>query len=81
MVGDLGPIAGMLGTVQAAEAIKCIAGIGEPLTDALLTFDALTMQWNTLRFQRNDGCALCGEKPTITRLQEYAFMPCPKRGA
>ena len=81
MVGVLGPIAGMLGTVQAAEAIKCIAGIGEPLTDALLTFDALTMQWNTLRFQRNDGCALCGEKPTITRLQEYAFMPCPKRGA
>ena len=80
MVGVLGPIAGMLGTVQATEAIKCIAGIGNPLTDSLLTFDALTMQWNTFRFQHDAECALCGDHPSITELHEYAFMPCSKRG-
>ena len=46
MVGVLGSIAGMMGTVQATEAIKCLAGVGEPLYDSMLTFDALTMQWN-----------------------------------
>ena len=62
------------------ETIKCIAGIGEPLTDSLLTFDALTMQWNTFRFQHDAECALCGDHPSITELHEYAFMPCSKRG-
>ena len=80
MVGVLGPIVGMLGTVQATEAIKCIAGIGNPLTNSLLTFDALTMQWNTFHFQHDAECALCGDHPSITELHEYAFMPCSKRG-
>ena len=76
MVGVLGSIAGMMGTVQATETIKCLAGIGEPLYDSMLTFDALTMQWNKFSFPHNAQCALCGDSPTITELKEYAFQPC-----
>lgn len=76
MVGVLGSIAGMLGTVQATEAIKCLAGVGKPLTDALLTFDALTMNWQRFDFQKNNDCPLCGKHPTITHIKEYAFQPC-----
>ena len=76
MVGVLGSIAGMMGTVQATEAIKCLAGVGEPLYDSMLTFDALTMQWNKFTFMRDSQCALCGDTPTITKLREYAFQPC-----
>lgn len=78
-VGVLGSIAGMLGTIQATECIKVLARVGVPLTDALLTFDALTMQWQHLSFTRQEHCALCGVHPTITALHEYAFQPCAKR--
>lgn len=78
VVGVLGSIAGMLGTVQATEVIKHIAGVGEPLDNALLTFDAQTMQWNRLEFQKNSNCPLCGDAPTIKGLKEYAFKPCSK---
>jgi len=78
MVGVLGSIAGMLGTVQATEAIKCLAGVGEPLFNALLTFDALTMNWQRLDFPKDEECTLCGKHPTITSLKEYAFQPCVK---
>ena len=78
-VGVLGSIAGMLGTVQATEATKCLAGVGEPLYNALLTFDALTMKWQRFDFPKNEGCPLCGQHPTITSLKEYAFQPCSKK--
>lgn len=78
MVGVLGTIAGMLGTIQATEVVKCIVGVGEPLYNQLLTFDALSMQWNKLSFQHNEDCPLCGSHPTITRLKEYAYKPCAK---
>ena len=78
MVGVLGTIAGMLGTIQATEVVKCIVGVGEPLYNQLLTFDALSMQWNKLSFQHNKDCPLCGSHPTITRLREYAYKPCAK---
>lgn len=76
VVGVLGSIAGMLGTVQATEAIKCLAGVGEPLYNTLLTFDALTMNWQQFKFSKNETCALCGKYPSIKRLKEYAFQPC-----
>ena len=76
VVGVLGSIAGMLGTVQATEAIKCLAGVGEPLYNTLLTFDALTMNWQQFTFPQNEECALCGKHPSIKRLKEYAFQPC-----
>lgn len=78
MVGVLGTIAGMLGTIQATEVVKCIVGVGEPLYNQLLTFDALSMQWNKLSFQHNEDCPLCGSHPTITKLREYAYKPCAK---
>ena len=80
MVGVLGPLAGMVGTVQATEALKCIAGIGQPLTDALLTVNSLTMQWQRFDFARDSHCRLCGDQPDITGLKEYAYKPCAKNG-
>lgn len=79
MVGVLGPLAGIIGTVQATESIKCIAGIGTPLTDTLLTLDAETMTWSRFDAPRNTDCALCGNHPTITSVREYAYKPCAKR--
>jgi adenylyltransferase/sulfurtransferase len=79
MVGVLGSIAGMLGTVQATECIKYLAGVGDLLTDSLLTFDALSMQWQRYGFAHRDDCALCGTSPTIHELKEYAFQPCKSK--
>ena len=79
MVGVLGSIAGMLGTVQATECIKYLTGVGELLTDSLLTFDALTMQWQRFTFPQRPDCALCGAHPSIHELKEYAFQPCQSK--
>ena len=79
MVGVLGSIAGMLGTVQATECIKYLAGVGQLLTNALLTFDALSMQWNRFDFPQRSDCQLCGTNPTIHELKEYAFQPCKSK--
>lgn len=79
MVGVLGSIAGICGTLQATEAIKYITGTGQLMTNALLTFDALSMQFHRFEFQRDDECSLCGQHPTITTIHEYAYQPCSKR--
>lgn len=78
-VGVLGSIAGMLGTVQATECIKYLAGVGDLLTNSLLTFDALSMQWQRFAFAQRPDCALCGKEPTIHELKEYAFQPCKSK--
>jgi adenylyltransferase/sulfurtransferase len=69
-VGVLGAIAGMLGTIQAAEALKYVLGVGEPLTDALLTFDAKSMDFHKVRLKKQKSCQICGENPTITELRD-----------
>ena len=74
--GVLGAIAGMLGTIQAAEALKYIIGIGELLTNRLLTFDAKTMQFRTVNVKRRPTCAICGEHPTIDHLIDYELAAC-----
>ena len=79
MVGVLGSIAGMLGTIQATECIKYLAGVGSLLTNAILTFDALSMQWNRFDFPQRSDCQLCGTNPTIHELKEYAFQPCKSK--
>jgi len=66
--GVLGAIAGMLGTIQAAEAIKFITGIGDLLTDSLLTFDAKTMDFRKIKLKKQSNCPLCGESPVIKEL-------------
>lgn len=61
--GPLGVLPGVLGTVQATEAIKCILGIGELLTDRLLVYDALTMTFRCIPLTRRPDCSLCGDAP------------------
>jgi molybdopterin-synthase adenylyltransferase len=77
--GVLGAVAGMLGTIQAAEALKYLLGKGQLLTDRLLTFNALAMEFRTVRFQRNPGCPICGKRPTIAKLQDYEQAACDLR--
>ena len=60
-MGVFAPLVGIIGTLQAAEAIKLVAGIGESLSDRLLLFDALASRWHEVRFQRDPHCAVCGE--------------------
>jgi molybdopterin-synthase adenylyltransferase len=66
--GVLGSIAGMLGTIQATEALKYLTGVGELLTNRLLTFDAKNMSFRTINVKKNPKCKLCGDNPTITEL-------------
>lgn len=63
--GVLGVLPGVLGTIQATEAIKLIVGIGEPLLGRLLTYDALGMHFDEFKFTRRADCAVCGLHPTI----------------
>lgn len=64
--GVLGVLPGVLGTLQATEALKLITGIGEPLIGRLLTYDALAMSFHEFRVARRSDCAVCGTAPTIT---------------
>ncbi len=66
--GVLGAIAGMLGTIQAAEALKFLAKIGTLLTNRLLTFDALEMDFRKVVLHKQANCRVCGEHPTIPEL-------------
>ena len=74
--GVLGAIAGMLGTIQAAETLKYFTGVGQLLTDRLLTFDAKTMQFRTIPVRKRDNCAICGDNPTIDHLIDYELPAC-----
>ena len=69
--GVLGALPGMVGTIQATEAIKLILGIGDPLSGRLLLIDALEMDFRTVKMRRNPKCALCGDNPTVTELIDY----------
>lgn len=57
--GVFAPLVGIVGSVQAAEAIKVLAGMGDALVGRLLSLDALTMQWHTVRFRRDPACLVC----------------------
>ena len=69
--GVLGALPGMVGTIQATEAIKLILGIGDPLSGRLLLIDALEMDFRTVKMRRNPKCPLCGDNPTVTELIDY----------
>ncbi len=64
-VGILGPVSGMIGCMQAMEAIKYITGAGELLTGRLVKYDALETRFQTIRFGRDKDCPACGDKPSI----------------
>ncbi|MCC9600514.1 molybdopterin-synthase adenylyltransferase MoeB [Stieleria sp. JC731] len=69
--GVLGVLPGMVGTIQANEAIKLLLGIGEPLIGRMLLIDALDMQFRQLTINRDPHCPVCGPNPTITSLIDY----------
>ncbi len=74
--GVLGAIAGMLGTIQAAETLKYLTGVGELLTNRLLTFNAKTMDFRKIKTHRREDCPICGKNPTITTLVDYEQAVC-----
>jgi molybdopterin/thiamine biosynthesis adenylyltransferase/rhodanese-related sulfurtransferase len=69
--GVLGVLCGTIGSVQTTEAIKLLTGIGEPLVGTLLIYDALAMEFRTVRARKDPECPLCGKNPTITGLIDY----------
>ena len=69
--GVLGVLPGIIGTLQAVEAIKLIVGIGEPLIGRLLHFDALKVKFRELNLRRDPQCPVCGENPTIFSPIDY----------
>jgi adenylyltransferase/sulfurtransferase len=79
--GVLGVLPGVVGTIQATEAIKILTGIGEPLVGRLLLYDALRMGFEELRLRRDPACPLCGPSPAIRELQDYAVFCRLGRGA
>jgi molybdopterin/thiamine biosynthesis adenylyltransferase len=69
--GVFGVLPGIIGSIQAVEAIKLITGVGEPLVGRLLLFDALAMEFTTVRLRWDPQCPVCGENPTVTELIDY----------
>ena len=65
VMGVFAPLVGMVGAVQAAEALKLVAGIGDVLAGRLLLVDALSMQWREVRIPRDPACPVCGRRPVV----------------
>ncbi len=80
--GVLGVLPGIIGVMQAIEAIKLIIGIGEPLLGRLVLFDALQLKFRELKLRRDPKCPVCGDHPTITELIDYdQFCGIPQAAA
>jgi molybdopterin/thiamine biosynthesis adenylyltransferase/rhodanese-related sulfurtransferase len=80
--GVLGVLPGIVGSLQANEALKLLLGIGEPLVGRLLLFDALDTTFNEIALRRNPECPVCGEQPTITEYIDYVeFCQGPRTHA
>jgi adenylyltransferase/sulfurtransferase len=77
--GVLGILPGLVGCIQATEAVKLILGNGEPLIGRLLLYDALRMSFREFKVRRNPKCPVCGDKPTVTALIDYEQF-CGVRG-
>jgi adenylyltransferase/sulfurtransferase len=72
--GVLGVLPGVVGTIQATEAVKLIIGQGDPLIGRLLLFDALKMKFKELKLRKDPKCPLCGQNKTVTELIDYDFF-------
>ena len=59
--GVLAPVVGVIGSIQATEAIKVLTGIGDTLNGRLLLWDAMDMEWRSLKLRKDPACPLCGE--------------------
>ena len=71
--GVIGVLPGVVGLIQATEAIKVLLKKGTPLVGRQLVYDALDMKFQNLKFRRDPKCALCGEKPTITKPSDLSW--------
>ena len=69
--GVFGVLPGIIGSIQAVEAIKLITGVGAPLVGRLLLFDALEMDFTTVKLRWDPDCPVCGKHPTVTELIDY----------
>jgi adenylyltransferase/sulfurtransferase len=69
--GVLGLLCAAIGSIQAAEAVKLIVGIGDPLIGRLMVHDALRQSWDALTVRKDPDCAVCGTSPTVTKLVDY----------
>lgn len=69
--GVLGVLPGVIGVIQATEAIKLLTGIGEPLVGRFLIYDALRMKFRELKLKKDPECPVCGKNPTVTKLIDY----------
>jgi sulfur-carrier protein adenylyltransferase/sulfurtransferase len=67
----LGVLPGIIGSLQANEALKLALGIGDTLTGRLLLFDALAGEFSEVRLRRDPACPVCGDSPTITEYVDY----------
>ncbi len=74
--GVLGVLAGVVGSMQATEAVKYLLGLGQLLTDTLLTYNALDMEFRKIKLKRNPECPLCGTHKTITELKDEQQTVC-----
>jgi adenylyltransferase/sulfurtransferase len=72
--GVLGILPGIVGIIQATEAIKLILGKGEPLVGRLMLYDALAMKFRELKIRKDPSCPVCSSHPTITELQDYEYF-------
>jgi adenylyltransferase/sulfurtransferase len=86
--GVLGVLPGIIGSLEAVEAIKLILGEGDPLVGRLLLYDALTAEFREVKVRKNPECPVCGEHPTVTELIDYqqfcgvpSFAAVPTNGA
>ena len=78
--GVLGVLPGIVGTIQATEAIKLILGIGEPLIGRFLVYDALRMRFRELKLRKDPECPVCSAQPTITELREHGAFCITEKG-
>jgi adenylyltransferase/sulfurtransferase len=69
--GVFGVLPGIIGVIQATEAIKLVAGIGEPLIGRFLIYEALRMRFRELKLRKDPDCPVCGTHPTVTKLIDY----------
>jgi adenylyltransferase/sulfurtransferase len=77
--GVLGILPGLIGCIQATEAVKLLLGQGSPLVGRLLLYDALQMSFREFKIRRNPKCPVCGDQPTVTKLIDYEEF-CGMRG-
>jgi molybdopterin/thiamine biosynthesis adenylyltransferase len=74
--GVIGAMAGVIGSLQAMEAVKLMTGAGELLLGSLLTYDALKMEFRKIKVGRRPSCPVCGDNPSITALIDYQAPAC-----